>query len=123
MKSDDNKKSPINEFSKPTDISIKYKFNEGVNIKEFSDWIDSTYGKDYHYVGENSIQAFDVWHSRGIDGAEATHANTAIKYLMRYGKKHGYNRNDLLKAMHFILMLLYYNDLRCTDKKENKKND
>jgi hypothetical protein len=30
----------------------------------------------------------------------------AIKYLCRYGKKNGYNRNDLLKAVHYIILLM-----------------
>jgi len=30
----------------------------------------------------------------------------AIKYLCRYGKKDGKNRKDLLKAIHYIVLLL-----------------
>lgn len=108
--------------SNSSSSSPVYKYHEGSNIHELHEYINKTYAKDYHYVGTSedldipNIQSFDVWHARDPYGAEATHANTAIKYLMRYGKKGGYNRDDLLKAMHYILMLMFYNDLR----KENK---
>ncbi len=32
--------------------------------------------------------------------------DTTIKYLMRYGKKSGKNRKDLLKAAHYIVLAL-----------------
>jgi hypothetical protein len=34
----------------------------------------------------------------------------AIKYLCRYGKKDGYNRKDLLKAIHYIVLLMSSED-------------
>ena len=34
----------------------------------------------------------------------------AIKYLCRYGKKAGRNRKDLLKAIHYIVLLMSSED-------------
>jgi hypothetical protein len=34
-----------------------------------------------------------------------THRNTALKYLYRYGKKAGHNRKDILKTIHYCLLL------------------
>ena len=34
----------------------------------------------------------------------------AIKYLCRYGKKDGKNRKDLLKAIHYIVLLMSSED-------------
>jgi hypothetical protein len=34
----------------------------------------------------------------------------AIKYLCRYGKKSGKNRKDLLKAIHYIVLLMSSED-------------
>jgi hypothetical protein len=34
----------------------------------------------------------------------------AIKYLARYGKKNGKNRKDLLKAIHYIVLLMTSED-------------
>ena len=33
-----------------------------------------------------------------------------MKYLARYGKKDGKNRKDLLKAMHYIILMMYAED-------------
>ena len=34
----------------------------------------------------------------------------AIKYLCRYGKKDGKNRKDLLKAIHYVVLLMSSED-------------
>ena len=34
----------------------------------------------------------------------------AIKYLCRYGKKDGKNRKDLLKAIHYVILLMSSED-------------
>ena len=34
----------------------------------------------------------------------------AIKYLARYGKKNGKNRKDLLKAIHYVILLMSSED-------------
>lgn len=82
------------------------KYNEDVIIKEFSDYINSTYGQ--HYVGQNNIQTIDVWKALGI--AEANCQGNAIKYLMRYGKKGGKNRKDLLKVLHYTILMMYFQE-------------
>jgi len=84
--------------------TIKYKYSENETLEEIKLFIDSTYSG--HYVGEGEIQTLDVWHSLGI--ASDTCKATAIKYMMRYGKKDGFNRKDLLKAMHYIILMLHY---------------
>ncbi len=84
-----------------------YKYSEGKSIEEFSKYIRDTYGA--HYKGENNIQAFDIWEARTGDPTEV-HSCTGMKYLFRYGKKYGYNRDDILKTMHYCLMLLHYHD-------------
>lgn len=82
------------------------KYNEDAIIKEFSDYINSTYGQ--HYVGQNNIQTIDVWKALGI--AEANCQGNAIKYLMRYGKKGGKNRKDLLKVLHYTILMMYFQE-------------
>jgi hypothetical protein len=82
-----------------------YKYNEDLYIKDIKDYVDSTYGQ--HYVNDG-IQVVDVWKARGT--LETTAADTAIKYIMRYGKKDGKNRKDLLKAVHYILLMMYADD-------------
>lgn len=82
----------------------KYKYHEDEILKRVSDYIDSTYGQ--HYVGSQGIQTIDVWES--LDMAPAMCQGTAIKYLMRFGRKDGYNPKDLLKAMHYVILLMHY---------------
>lgn len=90
-------------MTKKSQTGINYKYNEGVNIQKIQDYIDSTYGQ--HYVGNGEVQTVDFWESLG--SLETTCRDTAIKYLSRYGKKSGRNEKDLLKAVHYILLMMY----------------
>lgn len=83
----------------------EYNYNEPEYLDELVSYIDSTYGQ--HYVNQG-IQVVDVWQSMG--SLNTTARDTAIKYLARYGKKNGKNRKDLLKAMHYIILMLYAED-------------
>lgn len=85
---------------------MNYKYNEDVNIDLIKNYIDSTY--DQHYVGNKEIQTVDFWESLG--SLDTTARDTAIKYLARYGKKAGRNKKDLLKAIHYIILMMYAHD-------------
>jgi len=89
-------------------ITFSFKRDEDSILQEVQEYIASTY--DAHYVGENDIQTIDVWQSLGT--LDTTARDTAIKYLMRFGKKEGRNRKDLLKAMHYITLMLYVENTR-----------
>ena len=84
-----------------------YKYNEDKAIQAFKDYVDSTYGQ--HYVGDGDVQTVDFWKSLG--SLDTTSRDNAIKYLARYGKKSGKNRKDLLKAVHYIILMLYALDI------------
>lgn len=85
---------------------MKYKYDEDKSIQKLKDYIDGTYAQ--HYVGSDGIQTIDVWDS--LQMATSMCQGTAIKYLMRYGKKDGYNEKDLLKALHYIVLLMRFAD-------------
>ncbi len=91
-------------------MSEKFRFNEDKILAEALTYLESTYAG--HYVGDlagreqNNIQTIDVWQTLG--SVDTTCRDTAIKYLMRYGKKEGHNRKDLLKAIHYIVLLWYF---------------
>ena len=88
------------------------KYNEDKIIKELTDYIKSTYTE--HYSTTNAgFQVQDMLRHLGID-KDFCQAN-AIKYLARFGKKNGRNRKDLLKAIHYIILLL--------SSETNKKED
>lgn len=82
---------------------INYKYNEGDILQEVQAYVDSTYGQ--HYVGNGEVQTVDFWESLG--SLDTTARDTAIKYLARFGKKGGNNRKDLLKAIHYIILMMY----------------
>ena len=82
------------------------KYNEVGSLMEIENYIRSTYGE--HYVGKDEFQIQDLLHS--IDIAVPFCQANAMKYLARYGKKKGFNRLDLLKAVHYIILLMHFSD-------------
>lgn len=89
----------------PNSVGIEYKYGEQEALAKIQQYVKSTYGQ--HYAGNKQIQVFDVWESLG--SLETTARDTAIKYLSRYGKKDGKNEKDLLKAIHYIILMMYCN--------------
>jgi len=87
----------------PANEIISYKYLEDRIIADFHAYIDKTYGQ--HYQTENNVQCFDAWIA--LDDATPTFRNTALKYLWRYGKKNGNNKDDLMKVLHYTIMCLY----------------
>lgn len=84
----------------------KFRYNEEQNTAKVMAYISSTYGEHYgHDVGDKQFQVIDLWEGAGSLGTTAR--DTAQKYLARYGKKNGYNEKDLLKAIHYILLMMY----------------
>lgn len=87
-----------------------FKFREDELMQELREYIESTYGQ--HYVGgkggKDALQIQELFHSIGI-AVPFCQAN-AIKYLARYGKKSGKNRKDILKALHYIILLMFFED-------------
>ena len=83
------------------------KYNEDKILKEIGTYIQSTYGQHSAQVSKGT-QVQDLLRDIGID-KDFCQAN-AIKYLCRFGKKDGRNRKDLLKAVHYIILLLNSED-------------
>jgi hypothetical protein len=83
---------------------VYYKYCEGDIIADFKDYIDSTYSQHYK-TEQESVECFDAWIALG--DSTNTFRNTALKYLWRYGKKNGNNKDDLMKALHYVMMCLY----------------
>ena len=79
------------------------KYNEDQILQEIGDYIQGTYNQHYSTT-KDGMQVQDMLRHLDID-KDFCQAN-AIKYLCRYGKKDGKNRKDLLKAIHYIVLLL-----------------
>ena len=80
------------------------KYEEDKGIKDLKDYISSTY-KGHYTSEQNSTQTLDLIQSVG--DAESFCRSNAIKYLARYDKK-GSAKQDILKAMHYCLLLYYF---------------
>ena len=84
---------------------IDYKYNENDNILELLKYVNSTY--EQHY-SKNKFQATEFI----IDGGhgEGFCIGNIMKYAQRYGNKNGYNRQDLIKVIHYALIMLHVHD-------------
>lgn len=85
---------------------IDYKWNEDQLLKEISVYIDSTYNQ--HYAENAKIQTTEFIASN-CDSPDFFRGNV-IKYAARYGKKDGWNRKDIMKTIHYAVMLLADHD-------------
>lgn len=84
---------------------VPYKFREDELLAEITKYINDTYGEHY---SQSKFQAsefiFDNGHGVGMN------VGCIMKYAQRYGKKGGYNRKDILKIIHYAILLLYVHD-------------
>jgi len=84
------------------ETEFNYKYNEDVILTYLQNYIRDTYNQ--HYVGQMGIQAVDVWKSLDID--EESFRSNIIKYAMRYKHKDGTNLKDLVKILHYTILLI-----------------
>ncbi len=90
------------EFSSRT----PWKYNEEELLKELLEYIRGTYNAHYS-AGTNKVQTLDLIEACG-DG-EAFCRSNILKYASRYDKK-GSARRDLMKIMHYAVLLMHFND-------------
>ncbi len=79
------------------------KYNEKNILSEVISYIESTYNEHYSTDGKG-LQAMDIFRNMNTDNDFCQ--SNAIKYLIRYGKKQGRNEKDLIKAIHYIVLLI-----------------
>lgn len=102
------------ELTKPNDINLNlepvhfWKYNEDIALKEVRDYLSGTYQS--HYTSkESKTQTLDLIDS--IGDAEAFCRSNAIKYLSRFGKKGGKSKMDILKAIHYCILLYHFSGI------------
>lgn len=85
---------------------IDYKFSEDRILKEVEEYVNKTYGQHY---AKSKIQSaefiIDCGHGEGFC------IGNIMKYAQRYGKKGGYNKDDLMKVVHYAIIALHNHDL------------
>jgi len=86
--------------------STPWKYNEEEIVKELLEYIRGTYNQHYS-AGDQKIQTLDLIEACG-DG-EAFCRSNILKYASRYDKK-GSARRDIMKILHYAVLLLNFND-------------
>lgn len=85
-----------------------WKYEEDLTMKEVRDYLSATYKS--HYTSQDSkTQTLDLIES--IGDAEPFCRSNAIKYLSRFGKKNGKSKQDILKAIHYCVLLYHFSGL------------
>ena len=95
----------VNPVNTNTNQNGFWKYEEDKTLKEIEEYLVSTYHS--HYTSEQSkTQTLDLIESIG-DVEPFTRSN-AIKYLSRFGKKNGKSKMDILKAIHYCILLYHF---------------
>ena len=81
---------------------VKYKFDEDGALDELRDYIDTTYTGHY---ATDKYQATDIIIDSGF--GEGFCMGNIIKYSKRYGRKNGKNRDDIMKILHYAIIMLH----------------
>ena len=98
-------KKPVSMTDKKNHL---WKYNEDKILKDVEDYVTSTYHG--HYCGDedgyDDIQTIDLMAAKKL-AAGFCQANI-LKYGSRYGDKDGRNKRDLMKVIHYAMLLLHF---------------
>jgi len=88
----------------------RYKYHEHEIINDIEDYISSTYNG--HYTGNTheyrNVQTLDLMAARDV--ASGFCQANILKYGSRYGSKDGKNKKDLMKVIHYAMLLLHFDE-------------
>jgi len=86
----------------------QYKYHEEEILKDIEEYVSRTY--QGHYTGTKhefrKVQTIDLMAARDI--ATGFCQANILKYGSRYGSKDGRNKTDLLKVIHYAMLLLHF---------------
>ena len=113
-----NAKSPYNDgwtqeyhqeqLEKMAKSDHNFKYHEDEILKDIQEYVSRTY--QGHYTGTKhefrKVQTIDLMAARDI-ATDFCQANI-LKYGSRYGSKNGKNKTDLLKVIHYAMLLLHF---------------
>ena len=98
-------KTPVTMTDKTNHL---WKYNEDKILKDVEDYVTTTYHG--HYCGDSDgyadIQTIDLMAAKRL-AAGFCQANI-LKYGSRYGDKDGRNKRDLMKVIHYAMLLLHF---------------
>ena len=85
-----------------------FKYHEKEILKDIQEYVSGTYKG--HYTGNSheyrNVQTIDLMASKDL-AASFCQANI-LKYGSRYGNKDGKNKKDLMKVIHYAMLLLHF---------------
>ena len=88
----------------------QYKYHEEEILKDIEEYVSRTY--QGHYTGNShefrKVQTIDLMASKDL--ASAFCQANILKYGSRYGNKDGNNKKDLMKVIHYAMLLLHFDD-------------
>ena len=88
----------------------RYKYHEAEIIRDIEDYVSGTYNG--HYTGDTheyrNVQTIDLMAARSL--ASSFCQSNILKYGSRYGSKDGRNKKDLLKVIHYAMLLLHFDE-------------
>jgi len=85
-------------------MPIEYTFDEDKALEEMKKYIEGTYMAHYSGKYQATDMIIDAGHGAGFC------IGSIMKYAKRYGKKNGYDRKDILKIIHYGIILLHVHD-------------
>jgi hypothetical protein len=98
-------KTPVTMTDKKNHL---WKYNEDKILKDVEEYVTTTYHG--HYCGDSDgyadIQTIDLMAAKKL-AAGFCQANI-LKYGSRYGDKDGRNKRDLMKVIHYAMLLLHF---------------
>ena len=85
-----------------------FKYHEKEILKDIEDYVSGTYKG--HYTGNSheyrNVQTLDLMASKDL--ASGFCQANILKYGSRYGNKDGKNKKDLMKVIHYAMLLLHF---------------
>ena len=103
---------PINnEVNQSENMTAHYfKYHEDEILKDIESYVSGTYRG--HYTGTTheyrNVQTLDLMAARDI--ASGFCQANIIKYGSRYGSKEGKEKKDLMKVIHYAMLLLHFDE-------------
>ena len=96
------------QLDKMANTDHNFKYHEDEILKDIQEYVSRTY--QGHYTGTKhefrKVQTIDLMAARDI-ATDFCQANI-LKYGSRYGSKNGKNKTDLLKVIHYAMLLLHF---------------
>ena len=95
-------------FTTEKPMAHYFKYHEEEILKDIQEYVSGTY--QGHYTGKSheyrNVQTIDLMASKEL-AAAFCQANI-LKYGSRYGNKDGKNKKDLMKVIHYAMLLAHF---------------